>query len=50
MQNNSNSEYIVEIKDMYKIYKMGDNEVRALNGVNLQIKPHEFVAIIGPSI
>lgn len=44
-----NSEYIVEIKDMYKIYKMGDNEVRALNGVNLKIKPREFVAIIGPS-
>lgn len=43
------SEYIVEIKDMYKIYTMGDNEVRALNGVNLRIKPHEFVAIIGPS-
>ena len=44
-----NSEYIVEIRDMYKIYKMGDNEVRALNGVNLTIKPREFVAIIGPS-
>ncbi len=43
------SEYIVVIEDMYKIYKMGDNEVRALNGVNLKIKPHEFVAIIGPS-
>ncbi len=34
---------------MYKIYKMGENEVRALNGINLKIKPHEFVAIIGPS-
>lgn len=44
-----NAEYMVEIKDMYKIYKMGDNEVRALNGVNLKIKPKEFVAIIGPS-
>jgi len=45
----SGSEYIVEIKDMYKIYKMGENEVRALDGVNLRIKPREFVAIIGPS-
>lgn len=51
MENKENmtSEYIVEIKDMYKIYKMGENEVRALNGVNLRIKPKEFVAIIGPS-
>ena len=48
-QNTSGSGYIVEIKDMYKIYKMGENEVRALDGVNLKIKPHEFVAIIGPS-
>jgi len=34
---------------MYKIYKMGDNEVRALDGVSLHIKHHEFTAIIGPS-
>jgi len=45
----SDSEYMIEIRDMYKIYKMGENEVRALDGVDLKIKPHEFVAIIGPS-
>lgn len=43
------AEYMVDIRDMYKIYKMGDNEVRALDGVNLKIRPHEFVSIIGPS-
>ena len=43
------AEYIVAIEDMYKIYKMGDNEVRALNGVSLKIRHQEFVAIIGPS-
>ncbi len=40
---------MIRIKDMYKIYKMGDVEVRALNGINLHIKPKEFVSIIGPS-
>ncbi len=40
---------MIVIKDLYKIYKMGDSEVRALDGINLRIKPHEFVAIIGPS-
>lgn len=40
---------MIIIKDMYKIYKMGDNVVKALNGVNLHILPHQFVAIVGPS-
>lgn len=40
---------MIIIKDMFKIYKMGDNVVKALNGVSLHIKPHEFVAIVGPS-
>ena len=43
------SQYIVEIRDMYKIYQMGSHEVRALDGVNLFIEPNEFVSIIGPS-
>ncbi len=40
---------MIKIKDMYKIYTMGDVEVRALNGITLHIKPKEFVSIIGPS-
>jgi len=34
---------------MSKIYTMGDNKVTALNGIDLHITPHEFVAIVGPS-
>ena len=40
---------MIRLKDMYKIYKIGDIEVRALNGVSLNVKPKEFVSIIGPS-
>jgi len=38
-----------EIKNVYKIYKMGEAEVRALDGVSLNIEEGEFVAIIGAS-
>jgi putative ABC transport system ATP-binding protein len=38
-----------ELYDIYKIYKMGENEVYALNGISLKISVHEFVAIVGPS-
>ncbi len=40
---------LIEIKDMYKIYNPGENEVRAIDGVNLKIEHGEFVAIIGQS-
>jgi len=40
---------MIELYDIYKIYKMGENEVYALNGVSLKISAHEFVAIVGPS-
>ena len=38
---------LIELKDIYKIYKMGDEEVRASNGVSFTIYRGEFVAIVG---
>lgn len=40
---------LIEIRDMCKIYNPGENEVRALDHVNLRIDKNEFVAIIGQS-
>ncbi len=40
---------MIRLENISKIYKMGENEVRALDGVSLHIRPHEFVSIIGPS-
>ncbi len=40
---------MIELKDIYKIYSDGDSEIRALDGVTLQIEQGEFVAIVGQS-
>ena len=40
---------LIDIRDLYKIYNPGENEVRALDGVSLQVQNGEFVAIIGHS-
>lgn len=40
---------LIEIKDIYKIYNPGENEVRALDGISLSIDRGEFVAIVGQS-
>lgn len=40
---------MIDLKNIYKIYKMGENEVYALDNVSLHIDDKEFVSIIGPS-
>lgn len=42
-------EPLIELKDIYKIYKMGSEEVRASDGVSMTIRRGEFVAIVGKS-
>lgn len=44
-----NQKPLVEFQNIYKIYKMGDSEVRALDGVSFSVYEGEFVAIIGQS-
>ncbi|HJK29815.1 MAG TPA: ABC transporter ATP-binding protein [Methanocorpusculum sp.] len=40
---------VVELRDVYKIYRMPAGDVHALNGVTFSVMPGEFVAIMGPS-
>ena len=40
---------MIRMKGIRKEYHMGDNVLAALDGVDIHIKPHEFVSIIGPS-
>lgn len=40
---------LIEFRNLYKIYKMGDNVIRAVDGLNILINKGEFVAIVGQS-
>jgi len=44
-----NKDTVIELVDVWKIYRMGDVEVAALRGLNLRISRGEFVSIMGPS-
>jgi len=41
--------HLIEFKNVYKIYHMGDTDVHALDGVDITIDKGEFVAIVGQS-
>ncbi len=40
---------MIELRDVSKIYQIGDERVHALDHANLHVKPKEFVSITGPS-
>ena len=40
---------IIQVKNLYKIYRVGETKVRALNGVDLTLYKGEFCAIVGTS-
>ncbi len=42
-------EPLIRVEDLHKIYNPGENEVRALDGITLEIERGEFVAIVGHS-
>ncbi|MBM3247090.1 ABC transporter ATP-binding protein [Candidatus Pacearchaeota archaeon] len=40
---------IIELKNVFRYYQMGENIVKALDGINIKIREGDFVAIMGPS-
>lgn len=40
---------VIEVKNLYKLYRVGDSVVRALNGVSFEVYSGEFCAIVGTS-
>ena len=40
---------MIELRDVSKVYQIGEERVRALDHANLHVRPQEFVSVIGPS-
>jgi putative ABC transport system ATP-binding protein len=49
MHHDGKGQIVIECKEVWKVYTMGEVEVTALRGLNLQVRQGEFVAIMGPS-
>ena len=43
------NDYVVQIKEVVKSFKVGDGEVTILKGISFDVQDGEFVSIVGPS-
>ncbi|WP_425539172.1 ABC transporter ATP-binding protein [Microaceticoccus formicicus] len=43
------SETLIKLRDLHKVYKMGDEKIHALNGVSVDIKKGEIICLLGTS-
>jgi putative ABC transport system ATP-binding protein len=49
LRKNNFLENLIDIRDVYKIYAIGEEKIYALNGINLIIKKNEYISLMGPS-
>jgi putative ABC transport system ATP-binding protein len=47
--NGNSYDSIIQVKDVVKNFKVGDGEVTILKGISFDVKPGEFVSVVGPS-
>jgi putative ABC transport system ATP-binding protein len=47
--NGNGYDSIIQVKDVVKNFKVGDGEVTILKGISFDVKPGEFVSVVGPS-
>jgi len=48
-KSNNNGNVVFQVRDLAKIYKMGEVEVHALRGANMELFPKELIILLGPS-
>ncbi|MHC4558480.1 MAG: ABC transporter ATP-binding protein [Planctomycetota bacterium] len=46
---NKNGKLIIRLQEVVRIYKVGVEHIHALDGINLELRENEYVAVMGPS-